>query len=369
MSSPRSRKASPPKKAQQARVPDEILEESEEDSLSSVNSLDASDEHDDDRIIEAEAEDISEDMPVRSTRAASSSHDTDATAIEIDTGARAISPTDPLRRYIEEIKRYPLLTPEEEVQLVSRMHEKGDMTAAKALVSANLRLVVKIAFEYQSVYSNLLDLIQEGNMGLMKAVSKFDPTKGARLGYYSSWWIRSYILKYLLDNFRLVKVGTTQAQKKLFYHLMREKEKLEAQGLLAGPKLLAERLHVREKDVVEMQQRLSSSGSEVSLDAPVGNESEESSRSSHIDHLPDAHALADESLEKAEWLKLLSDQLPDFEKKLNEKERRLLHERLLSEEPKTLQEVADRYGLTRERARQIEAKVVLKLRDFLKDYL
>lgn len=358
--SPRPRKA---------RVPDEILPHSEDsDSESSERSDSDEGDANDDDFIEAEAEGLAtEAMAVQVERGRVSR---EMREHSIDTGARAISPTDPLRRYIEEIKRYPLLTPEEEVQLVSRMHEKGDMGAAKALVSANLRLVVKIAFEYQSVYSNLLDLIQEGNMGLMKAVSKFDPSKGARLGYYSSWWIRSYILKYLLDNFRLVKVGTTQAQKKLFYHLMREKEKLEAQGLLAGPKLLAEKLHVREKDVVEMQQRLSSSGSEVSLDAPIGNDSDESSsRSSHIDHLPDGHAGADESLEKAEWLQLLRDQLPEFEKKLNEKERRLLHERLLAEEPKTLQEVADRYGLTRERARQIEAKVVLKLRDFLKDYL
>ena len=159
-------------------------------------------------------------------------------------------------------------TPKEEFQLAAKLAKTGDLDAAKRLVSANLRLVVKIAFEYRSMYSNLLDLIQEGNIGLMKAVSKFDPTKGARLGYYASWWIRSYILKYLFDNFRLVKIGTTQAQKKLFYHLMREKERLEAQGLLAGPKLLAEKLNVREKDVVEMEQRLSGRGAEMSLDAP-----------------------------------------------------------------------------------------------------
>ena len=135
----------------------------------------------------------------------------------------AISPHDPLRRYLEEVRRYPLLEPSEEFALAIKLRDQGDLTAAKALVSANLRLVVKIAYEYRTFYSNLLDLIQEGNIGLMKAVSKFDPTKGARLGYYASWWIRSYILKYLLDNFRLVKVGTTQAQKKLFYHLMRER--------------------------------------------------------------------------------------------------------------------------------------------------
>lgn len=274
------------------------------------------------------------------------------------------SHTDPLRRYMEEVRRYSLLDPQEEFDLAVNLKEKGDLAAARALVTANLRLVVKIAFEYRTFYSNLLDLIQEGNIGLMKAVSKFDPTKGARLGYYASWWIRSYILKYLLDNFRLVKVGTTQAQKKLFYHLMREKEKLEAQGLLAGPKLLAERLNVREKDVVEMQQRLSGQGAEMSLDAPL--ERSEGKSTYPLDLLPDSTDIADEALAKRQLLHLLQANLPEFEKQLNEKEKRILKERLLAEEPKTLQEVADLYGLTRERARQIEAKVIDRLREFLK---
>jgi RNA polymerase sigma-32 factor len=259
------------------------------------------------------------------------------------------------------------LDTEQEFALATQLREKGDLQAARALVSANLRLVVKIAFEYRTFYSNVLDLIQEGNIGLMKAVSKFDPTKGARLGYYASWWIRSYILKYLLDNFRLVKVGTTQAQKKLFYHLMREKERLEAQGLLAGPKLLAEKLNVREKDVVEMEQRLSGRGVEMSLDAPIDRG--EGKTTSHMELLVDESDTADEALARQELLKLLRDQLPEFEKLLNDKEKKILRERLLSEEPKTLQEVADLYGLTRERARQIEAKLIEKLRDFLKPHL
>src|SRR5205823_3260036 len=188
------------------------------------------------------------------------------------------------------------------------------------------------AFEYRSFYSNLLDLIQEGNIGLMKAVSKFDPTKGARLGYYASWWIRSYILKYLLDNFRLVKVGTTQAQKKLFYHLMREKQRLEAQGLLAGPKLLAEKLEVREKDVIEMQHRLSGQGAEMSLDAPI--EREDGTSGSHLDYLVDQSESADEKLARDQLISLLRKRLPEFEQGLNAREKNLLHARLLSEEPK-----------------------------------
>jgi RNA polymerase sigma-32 factor len=285
----------------------------------------------------------------------------------IDSEFQLVPSHDPLKRYLEDLRNHPLLTPEEEFSLSLRLKEHGDIEAAKKLVSANLRLVVKIAFEYQTYYSNLLDLIQEGNIGLMKAVSKFDPTKGARLGYYASWWIRSYILKYLLDNFRLVKVGTTQAQKKLFYHLMREKEKLEAQGLLAGPKLLAERLNVREKDVVEMEQRLSGRGAEVPLDAPIDRGADKPT--SHLDLLVDPHERADETLARDELIQLLQKELPEFQKLLNDKELRILQDRLLADEPKTLQEVADLYGLTRERARQIEAKVIQKLREFLKPYL
>jgi RNA polymerase sigma-32 factor len=310
-------------------------------------------------------EEIYAQMPAASASALP--HDASSPALEHSESTRpgsAISVNDPLRRYLEEIRRYPLLDPQEEFELATKLHRDGDITAAKRLVQANLRLVVKIAFEYRTMYSNLLDLIQEGNVGLMKAVSKFDPTKGARVGYYSSWWIRSYILKYLLDNFRLVKIGTTQAQKKLFYHLMREKERLEAQGLLAGPKLLAEKLNVRERDVIEMEQRLSGRGAELSIDTPV-DRSDDSNSATHGDFLTDDHESADDALARNELLDLIRERLPAFEKTLSDKERSLLQDRLLSEEPKTLQEVADLYGLTRERARQIEAKVVQKLREFL----
>jgi RNA polymerase sigma-32 factor len=289
--------------------------------------------------------------------------DSEADSEDRSSNSKAVSTTDPIRRYLEEVRRYPLLAPEEEMRLALKLRDTGDMQAAKTLVSANLRLVVKIALEYKNFYSNLLDLVQEGNIGLMKAVSKFDPTKGARLGYYASWWIRSYILKYLLDNFRLVKVGTTQAQKKLFYHLMREKERLEAQGLLAGPKLLAEKLNVREKDVIEMEQRLSGRGAEMSLDAPIERDGE--SGASHMDLLVDGRESADETLARQQLLQLLQDRLPEFKKQLNERETKILQDRLLAEEPKTLQEVADQYGLTRERARQIEVQVIKKLREFL----
>jgi RNA polymerase sigma-32 factor len=323
---------------------------------------------DEDELLEQESQDTEtpeeeQDEPSESEIASSLPATAGASDFEI-----VPSPSsDPLKRYLDEMKNYTLLEPHEEHALAIRFKEHGDIAAAKALVTANLRLVVKIAFEYRNFYSNVLDLIQEGNIGLMKAVSKFDPAQGTRLGYYASWWIRSYILKYLLDNFRLVKVGTTQAQKKLFYHLMREKEKLEAQGLIAGPKLLAEKLNVREKDVVEMEQRLSGRGIETSLEAPVF--ADEDNQTSHKDLLVDGKESADEALGRRELIQILKDQLPAFQKTLNDKELRLLSDRLLSEDPKTLQEVADLYGLTRERARQIEAKVIEKLRDFLSPIL
>ncbi|MBN20682.1 MAG: RNA polymerase subunit sigma-70 [Bdellovibrionaceae bacterium] len=283
------------------------------------------------------------------------------TQTAIEPSSRAISPNDPLRQYLEEVKRHPLLSPEEEIELVQRMTEKGDIEAAKRLVSANLRLVVKIAFEYRSVYANVMDLIQEGNIGLMKAVSKYDPSKGARLGYYSTWWIRSYILKYLLDNFRLVKVGTTQAQKKLFYHLMREKQRLEAQGLDAGPKLLAQKLDVKESEVVEMQQRLGSTGAEMSIDTPIRPDS--SSTATHGDLIVDESAnQTEEKLIENELLHVLTEEIPTFRDSLNEKEKVVLDERILSEDPKTLQEIGTQYSLTRERVRQIEKKIIDKLR-------
>ncbi len=326
------------------------------------DSLNAVEEEEEETETDSDAEPDPESAPDDST---------DLEPIAVDTAlatvGRAISATDPLRRYLDEVRRYPLLTPEEEIALATKLHETGDLDAAKRLVQANLRLVVKIAFEYKSVYANAMDLIQEGNIGLMKAVSKYDPTKGAKVGYYSSWWIRSYILKYLLDNFRLVRVGTTAAQKKLFFHLMREKERLEAQGVFAGPKLIADRLHVREKDVVEMEKRLGHHGSEVSLDAPVGSDSEGEKRGSFVDLLEDRNEGADEKLAREQLLDMIRDRLPDFEKTLNDRERKLLRERMLAEEPKTLQEVADLYGLTRERARQIEAGVIVKLRDYLRE--
>ena len=278
-----------------------------------------------------------------------------------------VRPTDPLQRYMEELRRLPMPSPEEQIEIAKRFYESGDPALARELVSANLRLVVKIAMEYRNSYQNVLDLVQEGNMGLLKAVMTYDPYKGTRLSYYASWWIRSYILKFLLDNFRLVKVGTTQAQKKLFYNLMREKERLEAQGLEASPKLLADHLNVKESEVVEMGQRLGASGAEVSIDKPIRGEA---GNATPGDLLTDEDALpVDENIARQELINRLREEVDEFLPALNEKERIIFQDRLFADEPKTLQEIADIFGVSRERMRQIEAKVVEKLREHMRRYL
>ena len=158
---------------------------------------------------------------------------------------RALSVTDPLTHYMQQVSAYPMVSVDEERELARRYHEEGDVEAAKKLVAAHLRLVVKIAMEYRNAFNKVLDLIQEGDIGLTKAVSHFNPDKGARLAHYASWWIRSYILKYILDNFRLIKIGTTKAQKKLFYNLIREKEKIEAMGYYVTPVELSKYLKTK----------------------------------------------------------------------------------------------------------------------------
>lgn len=274
---------------------------------------------------------------------------------------------DSLAQYIREISRYRLLTPEEELELTQKLVETGDIEVAKRLVMANLRLVVKIAMEYKNAYQNVLDLIQEGNIGLMKAVSKYSPDKGAKLSYYASWWIKSYILKFILDNFRLVKVGTTKEQKKLFYNLMREKERLEAQGIRPEPKLIAQNLDVSEKAVIEMDQRLSGPSGEISLDRPLSSDG--SGRSTVQDIFPSDDLDIDEMLADAQGLEILQDNLSDFIKDLKPRDKEIFKKRLLSEVPPSLQSIADDYGVSRERIRQIEERLLNKLKVYMSDFL
>lgn len=275
--------------------------------------------------------------------------------------------SDPLKLYIQEISRYKLLSIEEEKELVAQLQETGDIEVAKKLVVANLRLVVKIAMEYRSAYKNVMDLIQEGNIGLMKAVSKYNPEKGAKLSYYASWWIKSYILKFILDNFRLIKVGTTAEQKKLFYHLMREKERLMNQGIEPEVKLLSENLGVSEKAVREMDSRLSSRGAEMSLETPI---SSDSGRSSTIqDTIADQEVELDEVLANQQGLEILEEHLQSFLEDLKPRDKEIFKKRLLSEVPPSLQSIADDYGVSRERIRQIEARLLEKLKVYMSEFI
>jgi RNA polymerase sigma-32 factor len=271
---------------------------------------------------------------------------------------------DPLKAYIAEISKYPLMTKEEEEKTVKKMIE-GDLEAAKALVMANLRLVVKIAFEYRSSYQNVMDLIQEGNIGLMKAISMYDPKRGAKISYYASWWIRSYILKFLIDNFRLVKIGTTQAQKRLFYNLMQERRKLENQGLLALPQTLSKELDVSEKEVEEMSSRLIG-GSEISLDQPLSDYEENGK--TFASTYPDNSMRPDDLVEEKERHIQLKEKLREIAQTLNEKEKVILKDRLLSDTPCTLQEIADRFGISKERTRQLEERIINRMREELSDF-
>lgn len=273
---------------------------------------------------------------------------------------------DPLTVYLKEISRYKLLTPEEERDLTMELLRTGDIEVAKKLVLANLRLVVKIAFEYRNAYKNVMDLIQEGNIGLMKAVSKFDPSKGAKLSYYASWWIRSYILKFILDNFRLVKIGTTQEQKKLFYNLMKEKQRLMSMGISPDIKLLSENLGVSEKAVIEMDQRLSSGGQEVSLDKPLDDDG---SRQTLSELIGDDQEALDSHLSNLQNLEILKENLGNFVKQLKPRDQEIFKKRLLSEIPESLQSIADQYGVSRERIRQIEERLIEQLKIYMSEFL
>src|SRR5689334_7347006 len=240
-------------------------------------------------------------------------HEPETEALAPVPTTRSLVRHDPLTAYVQEIRRYPLLSREDEHELAVQFYKTGDLAAARRLVEANLRLVVKIAHEYRRAYRNLLDLIQEGNVGLMQAVKKYDPYRGVKLSSYAAWWIRAYILKFILANWRLVEIGTTQAQRKLFFNLRKEKEKLESLGFDASSKALAEALDVPEREVIDMEKRLGQG--EMSLDAPLKND-EEGGRS-HLDMLESAgDTRPDVRAEGDEFRVLLRAKLEEFAKTL-----------------------------------------------------
>ena len=272
----------------------------------------------------------------------------------------AVVPVTALQQYLAEIRRHPYLSKEEELQLFEEYRTHGSRDAAVKLIMANLRVSVAIAAEYLHTGADHMDLIQEGNVGLMQAIKKFDPSKNVRFHAYAAWWSRAYILRYLLNTYRLVKIGTTQDQRKLFYNLKKEKSKLEREGFSPDTKLLADRLHVRERDVIEMGQRLGNW--ELSLDQPIG----ENQDGSLMDILPSQQVPADEQLAQEQLQTLFRAKLAEFVKTLDERDEDILRNRLLSETPLTLDDLGAKYGITKERTRQLEARIIKRLRDHIK---
>ena len=275
-----------------------------------------------------------------------------------------VVPYDPLQRYLFEVNRYPLLTPEEEKTLLTKYQKSPDPNLAYKLITSNLRLVVKIAMDFQRYWmQNLLDLIQEGNIGLMQAIKKFDPFRGIKFSYYASFWIKAYILKFIMDNWKLVKIGTTQAQRKLFYNLKKEKGRLMALGIDPVPKLLSEKFSVSEKEIVEMDQRLGEW--ELSLDAPISENSSED----HKAFLPDKEASPEKALSERELKEVLDTKLQEFRQGLSERELVIFEKRILAEDPLTLQDLGEQFGVSRERIRQLEEKLLKKVKAYLEKEL
>jgi RNA polymerase sigma-32 factor len=276
--------------------------------------------------------------------------------------AAALENVDSLDRYVAEINRYPVLSREDEQALAIHYKETGDVETAHRLVTANLRFVVKVAHEYKGYGFRLLDLIQEGNIGLMVAVKKFDPAREYRLISYAVWWIRAYMQNFILRSWSLVKLGTTQAQRKLFYKLrgtQAQLAKLDAEGAQPSAAQVAKELGVEISDVNEMDQRLAAR--DFSLDAERSSES----KISHLDSLADLGDNQEELVGRAEQQDIMKDQVSSALATLNEKERYIVENRLMADEPLTLREIGEKFHISRERARQIEANVVKKVKKLL----
>ncbi len=264
--------------------------------------------------------------------------------------------TGTLDLYINEINRFALLTPDEEFKLAVRLKKYNDMEAAEKLIVSNLRFVVKIAHEYRNYGFKLADLIQEGNIGLIHAVKKFDPYKGYRLISYAVWWIRAYIQNYLIKSWSIVKIGTTQAQRKLFFKLSQAKKELESISK-TKPEFaeIASSLGVKGSEVAEMDMRMGSR--DVSLNELIGDDGE----NSHIDFLAFEGENQEVSLIKNEERSLVKDNITAALTTLNEREKYIILNRVMADNPETLQEIGDKYNITRERARQIEKQALKKV--------
>ncbi len=264
-----------------------------------------------------------------------------------------------LQRYLWETHQYEILPEEEKRELAIRAQEDGDRQAAHRLVTSNLRLVVKIALQFQEAWMhNFLDLIQEGNLGLIQAVHKFDPLRGVKFSYYAVFWIKAFMLRFVMERWRLVKIGTTQRQRKLFFRLNKERQQLQAEGFDPKPKLLAERLGVSEQDITDMDQRLNKP--EISLDASI----KEGSNEARMGFVPGRVQSVDAQVARKERKAIIRKKLVGFRKICNEQELDILENRLLAELPLTLRQIGERYGISRERVRQIQNKMLTKLKNY-----
>jgi len=263
---------------------------------------------------------------------------------------------DPLKMYLAEISRYPVLTREEERKVAIRIHEKEDKRAAQKLAISNLKLVVKIALEYYNTYLNVLDLIQEGNVGLLHAVKKYNPYMGTKFSTYAAFWIRAYILKYIMDSWSLVKVGTTQGQRRLFFRLNKEKQKLESQGIYPTPKLLAATISVKEEEINAMTERLTYT--DVSLDATIHDGSDDTMMDT-IRSDDDVEEIVSERQKSS----FLSKKVSEFKCTLDDRDSFIFSHRVMAEEPMTLEEIGSRFSISRERVRQVELRMLKKLKE------
>ena len=282
--------------------------------------------------------------------------------LPVPSQGRELSTRDALQMYLREINAFPPLDQNEEFELARRYHEHQDHQAAFRLITSHLRLVVKIAMEFQRKWmKNVLELIQEGNIGLMKAVQKFNPDRGIKFSYYAAFWIKAYILKFIMDNWRMVKIGTTQSQRKLFYNLGKERQRLENLGFDPTSETISKSLDVSKEDVEEMSMRMGQG--DLSLDSPFS----EDTSTTRMDLLPALEASVEDRLAQEEISEHLRTHLKTLLPKLNDKETRILYDRLLAQNPITLREIGDHYGITRERVRQIEARLLQKIREHLTD--
>ena len=272
--------------------------------------------------------------------------------------------TNSLERYLAEISNNPILSREEEYELAMRYKNEGDLEAARKLVSSNLKFVVSVANEYKNYGINMMDIIQEGNIGLMKAVKGFDPTKGYRLISYAVWWIRAYIQNYLIKSWSLVKVGTNQAQRKLFYKLRSTKNALDKGGEVITDEdysKIADELGVKEKDVIEMDQRMTSK--DLSLDAKVSEDQE----STYINYLEDEDPNQEDLISENQIKSTIKDNIYPILDSLKEREKYIIENRILTDSPHTLEEIGNKYKISRERVRQIENAALKKIKKAFKE--